>query len=209
MTKHHNATHGMYGTPTYNSWAAMKQRCYYEKHIEYPRYGAKGIKVCEKWQTFEGFFEDMGMRPEGATIERKDSRGDYEPSNCIWASKAVQANNVASNHRIEWRGRAQTLSQWAEELGFKNGGVIAKRLRRGWTVEQAMTLPAQTKVNKGGGKETQFKPVMIEYNGERKSLSEWAKQLGFANPSALSKRLRRGLSLDLVLSPPERKRRKG
>jgi hypothetical protein len=202
-----NLKHGMYGTPTYNSWAAMKQRCYYEKHIEFERYGARGIKVCERWHDFIGFFADMGVRPDGCTIDRIDPDGDYEPGNCRWATGIEQANNCGSNHVICWQGRALTAAEWAREVGFKNGGVITKRLRRGWSIGDALGKPNGTFVNEPGGKATQFQPVTLEFNGERKSISEWAQHLGFANPSAISKRLRRGLPLSDVLSPPQRKRK--
>lgn len=207
--KHPNTKHGMYGTPTYNSWAAMKQRCYYEKHVEYPRYGARGITVCEAWQTFDGFFKDMGVRPDGMTIDRRDSSGNYEPGNCCWASVSAQANNKRNNHVIEWQGKSQSLSQWAVELGFKNSGILSKRLNRGWTIEQAMTFPERVNVNVPGGVKTRFQPKMLTHNGKTMSIKEWAAELGFANGSALGKRLQSGLPLSAALTPPKHRRKTG
>jgi len=85
--------HGMFGTQTYNSWHSMKQRCYNENADNYSRYGGRGIKVCAEWQTFAGFFADMGERPVGLTLDRIDNDGDYEPANCRWATRSNQQFN--------------------------------------------------------------------------------------------------------------------
>ena len=87
------ATHRLAGTPEHNSWAGMKQRCLNPKCHKYPSYGGRGITVCERWMTFENFLSDMGNRPRGTSIERKNNDGNYEPGNCIWATPKQQANN--------------------------------------------------------------------------------------------------------------------
>ena len=75
--------HGMTKTRTYKSWQSMKRRCYSENHDAYYRYGARGIKVCDRWlESFENFYEDMGDRPDKCTLDRIDPNGNYEPSNC-------------------------------------------------------------------------------------------------------------------------------
>lgn len=89
-----STTHGMRHTCTYNSWEAMKKRCLNVKAVNYFNYGGRGITVCEQWLTFEGFFADMGERPEGKTLDRyPDKDGNYEPGNCRWATPGEQANN--------------------------------------------------------------------------------------------------------------------
>lgn len=86
-------THGMYGTETYNSWRAMLARCYDKGHRQYKDYGGRGITVCHEWIKFENFFSDMGVRPEGKTLDRIENDGDYEPGNCRWATRQEQNSN--------------------------------------------------------------------------------------------------------------------
>lgn len=85
--------HGKCNTKTYNTWRAMKERCLNKNSRGYKFYGSKGITVCEKWLTFEGFFEDMGSRPEGTTLDRMDRKQGYYKENCRWVGSNIQAKN--------------------------------------------------------------------------------------------------------------------
>jgi hypothetical protein len=91
-TRHGHYTAGK-TTTTYNSWAAMWRRCTLKTARHWKWYGARGITVCERWRSFENFLEDMGERPEGLTLDRIDTNGNYEPGNCRWATWTEQAKS--------------------------------------------------------------------------------------------------------------------
>src|SRR5690349_21012531 len=107
----------MWKTRTYRVWASMKDRCLNRKSTGFSNYGGRGITVCKKWRKFEGFFADMGEAPEGLSIERIDNSRGYEPGNCRWATPREQMRNTRRNHYVACKGKKQTLSEWARDLG--------------------------------------------------------------------------------------------
>ena len=94
-------------SPTYKSWTSMKDRCNNLNADNYPRYGGKGVMVCDCWlNSFVAFLEDMGIRPEGTTLDRIDNDGNYEPGNCRWSTTSVQNSNRRSyRHSDEWKAK--------------------------------------------------------------------------------------------------------
>lgn len=131
--------HGLSRSSEYETWNRMKARCYNPKDPSYKYYGGRGITVCERWRnSFLAFLEDMGKRSGNLTLERKDNNGNYELDNCKWATWTEQQRNRTDNHFLEFNGRKMCITDWAKELRIKPQGLF-NRLRRGWSVERALT----------------------------------------------------------------------
>lgn len=128
-------------SPEYYSWASMMTRCTNSNHPKYSDYGGRGIRVCERWHTFENFLEDMGPRPDGMTLERVLVNEGYEPENCVWATRKRQSNNTRSNTFLEHAGKRQTVAEWSDETGLAYNTIIARIHRLGWSAERALTTP--------------------------------------------------------------------
>lgn len=116
----------------------MMQRCYNPNRDSFSEYGGRGIKVCARWHTFENFVADMGPRPAGMTLERINNDGDYEPSNCKWATRLEQAMNRRSNTFLELNGERLTASEWSARLGISKA-TICKRRKAGRSDEQCLS----------------------------------------------------------------------
>src|SRR5438034_1035905 len=127
-------------TSTYRIWTQMKQRCLNTKNHEYKNYGARGITVCERWREFPNFLADMGERPLGLSIERRDNDSGYSPSNCYWATSIEQANNKRTNAMVEFRGKTYTRRQLAKLVNI-NEATLRSRTVRGMSVEEAVSAP--------------------------------------------------------------------
>jgi hypothetical protein len=123
--------------PLYKTWCEMRYRCENPNKWQYKYYGALGVKVCERWQRFWNFIEDMGERPKGHTLDRIDRNGDYTPENCRWADKITQANNTRFNRLLEIDREVKTMSQWSA-IWHVPVGTIWRRLELGWDVEDAI-----------------------------------------------------------------------
>lgn len=138
-----NTIHGMDGTKIYRVWIRMKERCFNKKGNDYKYWGGRGITVCPEWlgkNGFQNFYQDMGDKPEGKSLDRIDNNGNYCPDNCRWATQKQQQNNRRNNRLITYQGKTQTVSQWAEELG-SNCNRIYQRLNSGWSVEKTLETP--------------------------------------------------------------------
>jgi hypothetical protein len=122
----------------------MKERCCNPSNKHYKDYGARGIAICDRWQTsFEAFLEDMGPKPTGKyTIERVDNSKGYSPENCIWATDKTQARNTRNNRCFTLNGETQCLSAWAEDYGIEYP-ILWSRIKRGWPIEKALTTPVR------------------------------------------------------------------
>lgn len=101
---------------TYKTWSDMIQRCNNANNTGYRNYGGRGIKVCERWHTFENFLADMGLRPLGKSLDRINVNGNYTPTNCRWATRQEQAENTRFNRWITYDGRTDTQANWARHF---------------------------------------------------------------------------------------------
>ena len=136
-----NTTHGECGSVEYRAWAQLKSRCLYKSNKRYEDYGGRGITVCERWlNSFENFFEDMGVRPEGLTLDRIENDGNYEPGNCRWADSETQGSNKRNSRLITYGGETLTHAQWGRRLGGGHS-FVHNRLRLGWAEEDTVTVP--------------------------------------------------------------------
>lgn len=128
--------------PIFHVWRVMVARCTNPRHAKWKWYGGRGIKVCDRWMTFENFKADMGPRPERHTIERKDNNGNYEPGNCVWATMAAQGANKRSAGPnagpITYLGETHHASEWARRLGLPRA-TICHRLKRGLPISEVLS----------------------------------------------------------------------
>lgn len=130
-------SHGMSNTKVHRTWRAMLNRCQNKNGQDYENYMERGIKVCDRWQKFESFYEDMGLPPTVEhSIDRKNNDGDYELDNCRWATKKEQNNNKRDNKFVEWCGELISRQELALRIGI-NYRTLVTRLHRGWSIEQA------------------------------------------------------------------------
>lgn len=138
----HGATIGHKRTAEFLAWQHMKQRCYNPTNRYYHCYGGRGISMCRRWlDSFALFLQDVGHRPSlNHSIDRIDNNGNYEPGNVHWSTAKEQSRNTRRTKLITFNGETMCLVAWAERLGFRKNG-IHNRLSRGWTVEEALTLP--------------------------------------------------------------------
>ena len=133
--------HGMTGTKVHNTWKSMIQRCTDQRADSFPRYGGRGITVCERWRTFENFYADMGAPPTlRHSIERRNNNGNYEPDNCCWATLKEQQNNRSDNRFMTIGAATMTIQQWADSTGVP-GSRIRKRLDAGYEPAHALNDP--------------------------------------------------------------------
>ena len=136
-----NSTHRLTGTKLYGVWNGMKQRCNNPNAEKYYIYGARGIRVCDEWANdFQAFYEwavSAGYH-EGLSIDRIDVNGNYEPNNCRWTGLKAQANNTRKNHKVTFNNVTHTLAEWSEITGIDQP-TIRFRLKKGWSVERALT----------------------------------------------------------------------
>ena len=129
-------------SPTYKTWDGMIQRCTNPTNRSFRRYGGRGVTVCKRWRKFSNFLLDMGIRPAGRSLGRKDNDGGYNLQNCRWETPLQQCNNRRTNHFLSWNGETKSLAAWAREWKL-NRATLRSRLLNGWSVERIMSEEIQ------------------------------------------------------------------
>ncbi|QXI63441.1 hypothetical protein CP157_01159 [Paracoccus marcusii] len=136
----HGASRNGKRTPTYLSWASMRLRCMNPNATGYARYGGAGIGICPEWSGedgFSAFLADMGERPEGKTLDRRDNAKGYSPENCRWADMATQKRNRSVARLITYSGETKTAAEWARVVGTHRNNIL-RRLKRGLPLDQVL-----------------------------------------------------------------------
>lgn len=140
MAPHYRARN-IFTNPIYKRWWAMKMRCD-GKTNRSKFYKEKGIVICEEWLEFENFRRDMAYTyKEGLSLDRIDNNGNYEPSNCRWATFREQMENRSVANLVEFNGKRQTLSRWADELGVKRSTLAQRLYVYKWDISKTLTTP--------------------------------------------------------------------
>lgn len=144
-------THKGTGTRVYRIWRSMRRRCLEKDN---PRYGGRGIKVCPEWDndfiTFRNWMLSQGYdenHPKGEqTIDRIDNDGDYCPENCRLANIKQQSANRSTRRELEYNGMSMSITEWNEKMGYPHG-CIDNRIRKGWSIERAITEAPKRRVS--------------------------------------------------------------
>jgi hypothetical protein len=201
--KHRTAGAGT-NTPEYTAWHSMKSRCYRKRYHNYNRYGARGIIVCERWlNSFADFLADVGKRPSAShSLDRIDNNGNYEPGNCRWATKKEQANNRCDNRMIDAFGEIKSAFDWSnDERCVVSQLQLVNRILSGERSELAIS---RSLCNNRRRLIEDF-----EAFGERLTIEQWADDSRCAvSKQTLKKRIRKGISPELAITTPSRKRKK-
>ena len=141
-----NYKHGMYKSRLYRIWQNMIKRCYYPSSNRYEAYAGRNISICDEWRHDFKSFMDWAIAngyENNLSIDRIDNSQGYSPDNCRWADPKTQANNTRRNRIITLDGVSRTLQQWSEVTGLKRK-TISRRLDRGWTIRNALTVSLVT-----------------------------------------------------------------
>lgn len=181
----------------YRIWRNMRRRCNSPKSDYYYNYGGRGIKVCDEWDDYLNF-RKWALRngySEELSIDRINVDGNYEPSNCRWATREEQANNARSNVNLTYKGVTKTATEWARTLGITKSTMF-HRLDRSWTIEEIMTIPM-------GGRRTKESPKakVYLYNGKFKTLKQLSKIKGI-HPDTIRHRIKIGMKIEEAATKP-------
>ncbi len=183
---------------SYGVWRGMIGRCTKPKNSRYRYYGARGIKVCDRWMEYENFKADMGEPPPGLWLERNNNDGHYEPTNCRWATPKEQGLNKRNTRCVDWMGFQIPMSKVCDVMGVK-AETVRQRINRGWTEDEAVS-PSKRPHPKLSPK---FK---IVWNGKETTLAEICKQRGL-DYKVMYSRVANGWDIQTAVITPIRKKK--
>lgn len=179
-------------TTEYRTWSGMRSRCNNPSSKDYPRYGGRGITVCERWNSYDNFLADMGHKPSlSHTIERRDNSKGYSPDNCYWATMKQQMRNKRNSHLITRDGQTMCASDWCLKLGINHQTFKNRIGRCGWTVERALGHPSRAY-------RTERLDLPVTIDGRTLSIRKWLTEYG-VNRDTYHHRVRVGMSPERAL----------
>ena len=196
------------GHPLYSLWNGIVNRCRNPKNPNYPRYGAKGIGICDEWANdLFAFVKYIGPRPTPKhTVDRIETSKGYEPGNVRWATVSQQQNNKKNNVNLTVNGRTQTAAEWAREMGI-NRTTIYNRIKAGYSDAEAVLTPATRSHRERAGGNKMRPKILLTHSGQTLTCDEWAKIVKI-NPATLANRKKRGWSDEKTLTTPVQERNK-
>jgi len=178
-------------TTEYIAWRSMRQRCYNINHKNYKEYGARGIKICERWSSFTAFIQDIGLKPsKDMSIDRIDNNGDYSPENCKWSTMTEQCRNRRSNRYITYKGETLTVTEWAVKANLRIGNLFKRLDRLGWSIEKSLTTPEHD---------------LIVFKGKSMTKADWGRHLG-GGRHLVGNRQKNGWTIERSLSKKKKKK---
>jgi len=174
-------------TPEYSTWQHMKQRCLNPNSYNYPHYGGRGIKICERWlNSFDNFLEDMGKRPaDNYSIDRIDNNGDYCPENCKWSNIYEQVGNRSITVKAELNGEIKSLADWCRQLNLSYDTTLQHIRKDGLNLQESIALKNTVRKNRKSSYDVYSKELLLElYIKQDKTRPELAKILGVSERTA-------------------------
>ncbi len=176
--------HGMSNSSEFGIWTDIQTRCYNNHSTAYKYYGARGISMCDRWRrSFQNFLTDMGARPSSDhSVDRIDTNGNYEPSNCRWATRKEQANNKRNNVLISINGETKTMTTWCAQFNV-SVAAVSLRYKKGIRGSALFEVMARK----------------ISFDGVTDTISGWSKKTGI-KPTTLGMRLAKGWEISKALT---------
>lgn len=207
--------HGYHGERLYNVWKGMKSRCNNKNNSSYKHYGARGIKVCEEWNTdyasFRKWALEAGYNEEEkrgkCTLDRVDVNGDYCPENCRWVSQSTQMRNTRCNRMIEYDGEIKSLSEWADILGVSRRILYSRIYTYHQDIDKAFTSPVIDHKDPENAK-GRSRNRLVKYNEETHTINEWASITGICADTLWARIFKLNWSIEKAMTHPVQSKNK-